>query len=65
MHQPYLFHLSRNSAELVRNVRGEAMNLQNISLRMIMLVTEILAMFGIFIVVLINEPFASLLIVIL
>ena len=64
LHQPYTFHLQRNSAQLMRNITGEVgMFTFNGILPGMMLFTESLVMLGLFSLLLIVEPMGALIVV--
>jgi ABC-type multidrug transport system fused ATPase/permease subunit len=56
MHQPYTFHLQRNSAQLIRNVTGEVFELVSTFSSVIQLLSEILIIIGIGILLFMVEP---------
>lgn len=64
LHQPYTFHLQRNSAQLIRNVHGElGMLVQSAITPSIVLLTEGLILFGLCALLLIVEPLGTLMLV--
>ena len=64
LHQPYTFHLQRNSAQLIRNVINEvSMVTGNAILPGMMLLTELLVLFGLCGMLLIVEPRGTLIVV--
>lgn len=63
LHQPYTFHLQRNSAQLIRNAIGQVADVANVIQQGMMLVTEFLVMFGIVILLFMMEPIGALLVV--
>jgi ABC-type multidrug transport system fused ATPase/permease subunit len=60
--QPYLFHLNRNSAELIRNIGAETHYLSIVIRSIMTLVTELLVLLGVSCLLLVAEPLASLII---
>ena len=56
MHQPYTFHLQRNSAQLIRNVTGEVFELISSFAAAMSLLSELLIIIGIGILLFIVEP---------
>jgi ATP-binding cassette, subfamily B, bacterial PglK len=61
--QPYTFHLQRNSALLIRNVRAEvAMFAQSVITPVMNIISETLVLFGICILLLIVEPLGMLIV---
>lgn len=64
LHQPYTFHLQRNSAQLIRNVTGEVNTFTfNTMLPGMSLLTEALVLFGLCILLLVVEPMGALIVV--
>ena len=64
LHQPYTFHLQRNSAQLIRNVINEvSMVTGNAILPGMILLTELLVLFGLCGMLLIVEPRGTLIVV--
>ena len=64
LHQPYTFHLQRNSAQLIRNVVAETNLFTHSGLKSGMIIlTEFLVLLGISSLLLIVEPFGTLLVV--
>jgi ATP-binding cassette, subfamily B, bacterial PglK len=61
LRQPYVFHLRRNSAELIRNVTEVAFFVSTLRAGM-MLLTELLVVVGVVALLLVVEPFGSLLV---
>ena len=56
MHQPYVFHLQRNSARLIRNVTDEVFELVSSFASVMALLSELLIILGIGIMLFIVEP---------
>lgn len=56
MHQPYVFHLQRNSAQLIRNVTDEVFELVSSFASAMSLLSELLIILGIGIMLFIVEP---------
>ena len=63
MYQPYSFHLQRNSAQLIRNTTVQVSDIIQVIQQGLILITEILVLFGISTLLLIVEPFGTILIV--
>lgn len=63
LHQPYAFHLQRNSAQLIRNAIGQVGEITNTIQQGLMLITEILVLIGISALLLAIEPLGALLVV--
>jgi len=63
LHQPYTFHLQRNSAQLIRNTINQVAELTTVIQQGLMLVTEILVLLGISTLLLTVEPLGALLVV--
>ncbi|MBN1141571.1 MAG: ABC transporter ATP-binding protein [Deltaproteobacteria bacterium] len=62
LRQPYIFHLRHNSAKLIRNVTMESSELVNKALMPgMLLITELLAMAGIALLLLVIEPLGMIL----
>lgn len=61
---PYVFHLQRNSAQLVRNISSEVSVFQNGFLSSMLLLTEVLVICGVSILLILIEPMGALLVVI-
>ena len=60
LHSPYTFHLQRNSAELVRNITSEILQIfSGVLSPMLILVTELMVMSCIVILLAIAEPLSS------
>ena len=62
LNQKYSFHLSRNSNELTRNIIGEAQQFSELLKAIITLSIELVAVTGIAVVLLIQEPLGSIII---
>jgi ABC-type multidrug transport system fused ATPase/permease subunit len=62
LRQPYTFHLQRNSAQLIRNVTGEASILANVTQSAMTLLAEILVLIGIGALLLFIEPLGAILV---
>jgi ATP-binding cassette, subfamily B, bacterial PglK len=61
MHVPYTFHLTRNSAELIRNVTSEARVLTaNVLLPLLRIMTEVVITIGIVTMLLVVEPLITM-----
>lgn len=60
--QPYGFHLLRNSAELTRNIIGEVHEFSEMLKAVFVLTIELMAMLGITIILILNEPLGTFLI---
>lgn len=60
---PYVFHLQRNSAQLVRNISSEVSVFQNGFLSSMLLFTEVLVICGVSILLIFLEPMGALLVV--
>lgn len=63
LHQPYTFHLQRNSAQLIRNVTNEVGGVVFVVRQCLVSATEILVLFGISLLLLAFEPVGALLVV--
>lgn len=63
LHQPYTFHLQRNSAQLIRNITGEISQFTTALTAASLLVTEALVLLGIAILLLAAEPVGASLVV--
>lgn len=61
LHQPYTFHLQRNSAELVRNITGEVGILTGVLTNGLLMLTEILVAFSVVCLLLLVEPVGAIL----
>ena len=64
LRQPYTFHLQRNSAELIRNVSSETVNLTIAITSIQMLVAELMVLIGIATLLLLVEPLGALIVVV-
>lgn len=62
LRQPYMFHLQRNSAQLIRNVTTEVNLFTNAAQSSMMLLTEGMVMLGITILLFVVEPLGTLLV---
>jgi len=60
LHQPYTFHLQRNSAQLVRNVNGEVALFSGVMTSLLMLITELMVLVAIAILLFFVEPMGAL-----
>ena len=64
LNQPYTFHLQRNSAQLIRNIINEVNVFTQTGLTYgMLLLTEVLVLFGISLLLLVVEPFGALVVV--
>jgi ABC-type multidrug transport system fused ATPase/permease subunit len=63
LRQPYIFHLQRNSAQLIRNIAGEVCLFTSVTQSVILLITEGLVMLGVTTLLFIVEPFGTLIVV--
>jgi ABC-type multidrug transport system fused ATPase/permease subunit len=63
LRQPYIFHLQRNSAQLIRNIAGEVCLFTSVTQSVILLITEGLVMLGVTALLFIVEPFGTLIVV--
>jgi ABC-type multidrug transport system fused ATPase/permease subunit len=63
LRQPYSFHLQRNSAQLIHNTIGQVSDITNVIQQGMMLITELLVLFGIATLLLSVEPLGALLVV--
>ena len=63
MHQPYTFHLQRNSAQLIRNTLGHASIFSGTIQQALVLIMETLVVAGISVVLLVVEPFGAVVVV--
>ena len=61
MHQPYAFHIQRNSAELIQNVKEEVFGFVGTIASLMLLVSELLVIFGLAVLLTMIEPYAFLL----
>jgi ABC-type multidrug transport system fused ATPase/permease subunit len=64
LHQPYTFHLQRNSAQLIRNVTTEVGIFADVLIKSLNIATELLVLLGISTLLLIVEPLGTLIAVI-
>lgn len=62
LRQPYTFHLRRNSAELIRNVTGEAFMFGAVITSTLILCTELMVLFSIVTLLLLVEPLGALIV---
>lgn len=60
LRQPYVFHLQRNSAQLIRNVTGEVNGISAVTQQGLMLITEMLVMGGISLLLFSVEPIGAI-----
>lgn len=60
LRQPYVFHLQRNSAELIRNAIGQVADVTTIAQQALLLLTELLVLCGILALLLYVEPLGAL-----
>lgn len=60
LRQPYTFHLQRNSAELLRNIRGEIGEFTEVTKSVIVLTTEFTVVMGIVFVLILQNPLGTL-----
>ncbi len=60
MHQPYTFHIQRNSAELIRNIRDEVFGFIGAMSSAMILLSEILIISGIAILLFVVDPGATM-----
>lgn len=63
LRQSYLFHLNRNSAELIRNASTEVTSLVSMVQQGLILVTELITLFGISILLISMEPLGSFIVI--
>ena len=63
LHQPYAFHLQRNSAQLIRNAIGQVGDIITVFQMGLMLIAEVLVLLGISLLLLAIEPVGAVLIV--
>lgn len=63
--QPYVFHLQRNSANLIRNINTEVVSVYSSLLSVMNFVMEIFVLFGFSILLISTEPLGSILIVLI
>jgi ABC-type multidrug transport system fused ATPase/permease subunit len=59
LYSPYQFHLKCNSSELLRNVKLTANIINSICMPLILCITEVMVVFGIFIFLLWVDPFSA------
>lgn len=57
--QPYEFHLSRNSAELIRNTTTDVVTILTALQSIIVILTETTVLFGLFLLLIFVEPFGA------
>ena len=62
MHQPYTFHLQRNSAQMIRNINGEVNMFTGSISSVLQMTAEGLVMIGISILLFIAEPLGTLIV---
>lgn len=62
LRQPYMFHLQRNSAQLVRNVTSEVNLFTGVMNSSLILFSELMVLVGIAILLLLVEPFGALIV---
>lgn len=60
LRQPYIFHLQKNSAQLVRNITGEVANLSSVVSSLLLLLTESCVLVGITSLLLWVEPIGAI-----
>jgi ABC-type multidrug transport system fused ATPase/permease subunit len=61
LHQPYMFHLQRNSAQLIQNIIGEVSLFTNKAIMAaLLLFAEVLVLFGVFGLLIFIEPLGAL-----
>lgn len=65
LRQPYSFHLKRNSAELLRNIRGEVAELTELTKSVIILTIEFTVIVGIGFLLILQNPLGTLLVTLL
>jgi len=63
LRQPYTFHLQHNSAQLIRNTIGQVSDITSVIQQGLILLTEILVLFGVSALLLAVEPLGALLVV--
>lgn len=61
--QPYPFHLQRNSAELIRNTIGQVTDATSVMHQGLILLTELLVLFGLAVLLISVEPFGAMLVI--
>jgi ABC-type multidrug transport system fused ATPase/permease subunit len=59
LHSPYQFHLKYNSSELLRNVKLTANVINSICMPLILCITELMIVFGVFLCLLWVDPFSA------
>lgn len=62
LHQPYTFHLQRNSSQLIRNVISQVSEFISALQYSLLLITEILVLLGVSVLLLIVEPLGAILV---
>ena len=62
LNQPYIFHLRRNSAQLIRNIEQEVSSLQGALFMIITLIIEILVFLGVVILLIYIEPLGAMIV---
>ena len=65
LRQPYTFHLQRNSAQLIRNTISHAQGTTSVIQQCLLLIMEVLVLFGISTMLLVVEPLGAALVLIL
>jgi len=65
LQQPYMFHLQRNSAQLVRNVTGEVYIFKDVLSSTLMLFAELLVLTGITTLLFLVEPIGALIVIVI
>ena len=60
LHQPYTFHMQRNSAQLIRNTMGHVAEFAIVMQESLVLVTEVLVLVGISTLLILVEPRGAL-----
>ena len=65
VHQPYLFHLNRNSAEMIRNIGSEVHYFSTVIRSLMVVTTEFLVLIGVSSLLIFIEPLASILVLML
>ena len=65
LRQPYTFHLQRNSAQLIRNTISHAQGTTGVIQQCLLLIMEVLVLFGISTMLLVVEPLGAALVLIL
>lgn len=63
--QPFIFHLQRNSAQLIRNATSEVYQFANVVQAVMQGITEFLVLFGISVLLLIAEPTGATIVVVI